>query len=78
MQAFSIYREAAANKDDRDMPMSIIVSLTVTTKRFWKFVIDSLLDILAPLLPMTSFIIESQLGKGVLNFFSLLIFLTDD
>lgn len=59
VQAFSIYREAAANKDDRDMPMSIIVSLTVTTKRFWKFVIDSLLDILAPLLPMTSFIIES-------------------
>lgn len=59
MQAFSIYREADANKDDRDMPMSIVVSLTVATKRFWKFVIDSLLDILAPLLPMTSFIIES-------------------
>ena len=56
VQVFSIYWEAVAHKDDRDIPMSVVVSLTVLNQEmFWRFVIDSLLDILAPLLPVTLF-----------------------
>ena len=48
----SFYQESV-NKDDGDMPMSVIVSLTVTTKRVGVLSSIACLTILAPLLPMT-------------------------